>query len=129
MVEYMEKVAHLGEFDYVLKEQEDMVNDPLWRKRIYHGKKDLFDGCDDAHTTPPSSSTADELIKKLSQLKEEFESYCKQMTCLSFKSSKYDMNLVKSHLAKHLQMEKKYVFTIKGNNQYACLANLAISNF
>ena len=33
------------------------------------------------------------------------------------------MNLVKSHLAKHLQMENNNVFTIKRNDQYANLAN------
>ena len=86
-------------------------------------EEDLFFGCNDAHRTRPSDPTADELIKKLSQLKEEFESYDKQMICLGFNSSKYDMNLVKYHWAKHLHMEKDNVFTVKRNNEYACLAN------
>ena len=90
--------------------------DELW-------EEDLFGGCDDAHATRPSDSTADELIKKVSQLKEEIKFCCKQMICLGFNSSKNELNLVKSHLAKHLQMEKDNVFTIKRNNQYVCLAN------
>nr|XP_022301117.1 uncharacterized protein LOC111109328 [Crassostrea virginica] len=143
MVEYMENIANRGEelarkkFDYVLKELEDMIKDPPTELcRISHNdrsdaltegdeswEEDLFDGCDDAYRSQPSDSAADELVKKLIQLKEQFESYCKQMICLGFNSSKYDMNLVKSHLAKHLQMEKDNVFTVKRNNQYACLSN------
>ena len=100
----MGKIANRGEelakkkFDYVLKELEDMIKDPpteLYRIRYDERndplaeedelcEEDLFGGCDDAHTTRPSNSTADELIKKLSQLKEEIESYCKQMICLGF---------------------------------------------
>ena len=86
-------------------------------------EEDLLVGCDDAYRTQPSDSTVDELVKNLSQLKEQFESYCKQMICLGFNSSRYDMNLVKFHLAKRLQMEKDNVFTVKRNNQYACLSN------
>ena len=137
MVEYMVKVANRGEelvkkkFDYVLKDLEDMIMDSpteLCRKS-YNDRRDILTEGDesweedDAYRTRPSDPTADELIKKLGQLKEKFESYCKQMMCLGFNSSKYDMNLVKSHRAKHLHMEKDNVFTVKQNNQYACLAN------
>lgn len=69
-----------------------------------------------------------EELKKMTELfqklKDDLHDYCCQTICLGFNSSKYDLNLVKSHLAKHLQMHapgKK--FTVKRNNQYACLAN------
>jgi hypothetical protein len=66
-----------------------------------------------------------EKMKEVFQkLKDELNDYCRQTICLGFNSSNYDLNLVKSHLAKHLQMHapgKK--FTVKRNNQYACLAN------
>ena len=133
----MVKIANRGEelakkkYDYVLKDLEDMIKDPpteLCRKS-YNDRSDvLTEGDesweeDDAHRKRPSDPSADELIKKLSQLKEEFESYCKQMICIGFNSSKYDMNLVKSHQVKHLNMEKDNVFTVKRKNQFACLAN------
>ena len=43
---------------------------------------------------------------------------------LEFNSSKYDTNLIKSHLARHLEMhEPGQKFTVKRNNSYACMAN------
>ena len=143
MVEYMEKIAYRGEelakkkFDYALKELEYMIKDPpteLCRityddhnDALVEGGKswegDLLGEDDDVPRPRPSDSEVYELIKKLSQLKEEFESYCKQMIRLGFNSSKYDMNLVKSNFAKHLQMEKDNMFTVMRTNQYSCLAN------
>lgn len=57
-------------------------------------------------------------------MKEELDAYCRQTVVLGFNSAKYDMNLVKTHLAKTLDMhELGKNFTVKRNNSYACLAN------
>jgi hypothetical protein len=63
--------------------------------------------------------------KQLLKLQEELEAYCKQTICLGFNSSKYDTNLIKAHLAKHLGMHvsSDKCFTVKRNNQYACISN------
>ena len=59
----------------------------------------------------------------LEELKKELDAYCLQLICLGFNSAKYDLNLVKTHIAKHLDMHNgQKVFTIKRNNQYACLS-------
>ncbi|KAJ8307836.1 hypothetical protein KUTeg_014619 [Tegillarca granosa] len=59
----------------------------------------------------------------LKNLKEELEAYCRQIICLGFNSSKYDINLIKSRLFKHLNMDgSKRAFTVKRNNQYVCLS-------
>jgi hypothetical protein len=58
------------------------------------------------------------------KLKEELDAYCRQTIVLGFSSAKYDMNLVKAHLPKQLDMHGPgKTFTVKRNNSYACLAN------
>ena len=58
------------------------------------------------------------------KFKEELDAYCRQTIVLGFNSAKYDMNLVKAHLAKQLDMHGPgETFTVKRNNSYACLAN------
>lgn len=61
--------------------------------------------------------------KKLSKkLKEEFESYCEQMICIGFNSAKYDINLIKSYLVKHLRLDENGAFVAKRNNVYSCIS-------
>ena len=58
----------------------------------------------------------------IEELKKELDENCLQLICLGFTSAKYNLNLVKTHIAKHLDMhDGQKVFTIKRNNQYACL--------
>ena len=60
----------------------------------------------------------------LEELKKELDAYCLKLIWLGFNSAKYDFNLVKSDIAKHLDMHDGHkVFTIKRNNQYDCLSN------
>ena len=40
----------------------------------------------------------------LEELKKELDAYCLQLICLGFNSAKYDLNLVKTHIAKHVGM-------------------------
>ncbi|CAC5399971.1 unnamed protein product [Mytilus coruscus] len=63
-------------------------------------------------------------VEKEKNIFKKLDAYCRQTVVLRFNSAKYDMNLVKSHLAKQLGMHgsgKK--ITLKRNNSYACLAN------
>ncbi|XP_071137847.1 uncharacterized protein [Mytilus edulis] len=62
--------------------------------------------------------------KVFQKLKEELEAYCQQIIVLGFNSAKYDMNLIKTYIAKSLHMHNPgEKFTVKRNNSYACLAN------
>ena len=63
-------------------------------------------------------------IKRCIKLKDKLDAYCRQLPCISFNGSKYDLNLIKKYLAVHLKMhDSKNMFTVKRNNQYACLSN------
>ena len=63
-------------------------------------------------------------MKQCKKLKDDLDSYCRQIPCISFNGSKYDLNLIKKYLAVHLKMHaSKTIFTVKRNNQYACLSN------
>lgn len=59
--------------------------------------------------------------KFTNKLKEEFEKYCEQMICIDFDSAKYDNNLIKSYLVKHLQLDENEAFVVKHNNFYSCI--------
>lgn len=70
----------------------------------------------------------------LQKMKKKFEMYCEQIPVLGFNSSRYDLNLIKKHIAKHMYMHQTGGITIKKNNSYTCIANdqfkfLDISNY
>lgn len=60
--------------------------------------------------------------KFTNKLKEEFEKYCEQMICIGFISAKYDINLIKSYLVKHLQLDENEAFVVKSINSYSCIS-------
>lgn len=65
----------------------------------------------------------DEEKKCIEKLKLEMEKYCEQIICIGFNSAKYDINLIKSYLIKHLQLDSsKSTLTVKRNNSYACIS-------
>lgn len=45
-------------------------------------------------------------LKQLIELFNDFEDYCEEILVLGFNSSKYDLNLVKSKLAKYLHLHQ-----------------------
>ena len=73
--------------------------------------------------------------KKIEQISNRFDLYCAQLPVLGFNSAKYDLNLVKRYICRHLYMhEDEHAYTIKKNNAYFCIANehfrfLDITNF
>ena len=115
MVDYMQEIAKMGDllprekFKVVFDELDEMIDNPEESLSISHS------------TFTSSQALAHQ--KSLKGVREKLEAYCQQMICLGFNSSKYDMNLIKSHLAMHLNMDKESCFTVKRNNQYACLSN------
>ncbi len=53
----------------------------------------------------------------------KFQGNMGSLPVLGFNSAKYDLNLVKQKLAKHLRLdEQRFGFTIKKNNSYACIS-------
>lgn len=74
-------------------------------------------------------------IEKVKKLMGKLKAYISNIPVLGFNSSKYDLNLVKSKLAKHLNLnEQEHGFTVKKANAYACIATdafkfLDISHF
>ncbi|KAK3097803.1 hypothetical protein FSP39_013348 [Pinctada imbricata] len=114
MVDHMESIAAAGaelareKFKGAYEELEAKINDPV---------SDL--GFQDRE---PTADEVSDRAEALSDLQEELDAYCKQMICLGFNSANYDLNLIKSHIAKYLNLDQVNLFTVKRNNQYACLA-------
>ncbi|WAR06800.1 hypothetical protein MAR_016758 [Mya arenaria] len=53
----------------------------------------------------------------------QMETYMSQVPVLGFNSAKYDLNLIKRYLAKHLNLHQETeTFVVKKNNAYACIA-------
>ncbi|MCG8047556.1 MAG: hypothetical protein N0E48_18330, partial [Candidatus Thiodiazotropha endolucinida] len=51
----------------------------------------------------------------------QLEAYMAQLPVLGFNSAKYDLNLIKRVLAKHLNLEESGTFVVKKNNAYTCI--------
>ncbi|XP_060570376.1 uncharacterized protein LOC132728723 [Ruditapes philippinarum] len=80
------------------------------------------DDDDDYRTFPETSKLMVNLIKRT---REQFETYCHQVPVIGFNSAKYDLNLIKSKLAKCLKLQepKQQKFVVKRNHAYMCLSN------
>lgn len=65
--------------------------------------------------------------KFTNKLKEEFKKYCEQMICIGFNSANYDINLIKSYLVKHLQLDENEAFVVKRNNSYSWIRTKNLS--
>lgn len=64
----------------------------------------------------------EEEARQKSKLKTELVNYCEEMICIGFNSAKYDINLIKNHLIKHLGLDASAdCFVVKRNNVYTCI--------
>ena len=76
-----------------------------------------------------------DIVRQLSSLKGKFEGYCPQLPVLGFNSSRYNLNILKSYIAQHLQLHSDpLAHIIKKMNSYQCISTshlkfLDISNF
>ena len=62
------------------------------------------------------------LRKSLKSLQQKLEEYCARLPVLGFNSAKYDLNVIKAKLAKHLNLEDKNCFVIKRAHAYTCIS-------
>ncbi|XP_033729182.1 uncharacterized protein LOC117318295 isoform X1 [Pecten maximus] len=88
-------------------------------------------GDDDDDETPTDRHRHNQLFK----LRDDLNRYIDQIPVIGFNSAKYDINLIKTKLVKHLNlMEDKASFVVKKCNQYMCISSerfrfIDISNF
>ena len=84
-----------------------------------------------AHTSPTAAATAaprenndpHKFIRKtMLSLRQALDEYCQQLPVLGFNSAKYDLNLIKAKLAKHLRLDQKNGFVIKRSQSYTCIS-------
>ena len=128
MVEYMTKI---GDRTYELAKLHFADAFDQLDKDIANPLRALLEGGDDDDYKLDAFLDDDEILEEkekeknvYQKLKEELDTYCRQTIVLAFNSAKYDMNLIKTHLAKTLDMHRPgETFTVKRNNSYACLAN------
>ena len=61
---------------------------------------------------------------KIQAVLSKFKIYCRQIPVLGFNSAKYDINLIKKHFVKLLELHDcEHQFVVKKNNVYTCIAN------
>ena len=61
-------------------------------------------------------------MKKLSELKQKLEDYCKELAILGFNSSSYDINLIRRYLFQALiEHQEQPKFTVKKSSRYPCI--------
>ena len=61
-------------------------------------------------------------MKKLSELKQKLEDYCKELAVLGFNSSSYDINLLYRYLFQALiEHQEQPKFTVKKSSRYPCI--------
>ena len=61
-------------------------------------------------------------MKKLSELKQKLEDYCKELAILAFNSLSYDINLIRRYLFQALiEHQEQPKFTIKKSFRYPCI--------
>ena len=68
------------------------------------------------------------MYKKVLALQSRFQKYCECVPVLGFNSSKYDLNLVKAKLCKHLRLAEaeSQPFTVKKNNSYLTISTSSL---
>ena len=121
MIEYMQGIATTA------KE----LNKEKWGQQLYQLEQKIQDSMP---LDEDDEGDACE-IAKLKQLYGKLRGYIRQIPVLGFNSAKYDLNLIKTKVAKHLGLhEEEFCFTIKKNNAYACISTenlkfLDISHF
>ena len=119
MEEIAERVYELAEekWGWVLEKIDEKIN----KDNIY--EEEMEDDCTEndleLDEVPEGKTPSHPLQKVYRQL----ETYMSQVPVLGFNSAKYDLNLIKRCLAKHLNLhEETGTFVVKQNNAYTCIA-------
>ena len=97
------------------------------------GDEDIRTKSKTSHVTIDKSITINErqqnvnslLLNEVTKLENDFTKYIEELPVIGFNSGKYDLNLVKKKLMKHLQMYENHQnkFVVKRNNNYICVSN------
>jgi hypothetical protein len=78
---------------------------------------------DDAEEEDEEEAEEEDECKPLRKLYGQFQGYMTQLPVLGFNSAKYDLNLIKQRLAKHLNLhDSTGTFVVKKNNSYTCIS-------
>jgi hypothetical protein len=83
--------------------------------------QNLPKSCNVDNTDDGNQDLGAKMLRKIENLIQKFERYCKQVPVLGYNSARYDLNLVKERLAGHLDMQTD-TFVIKRNNSYICMS-------
>ena len=116
-------IAHLQETDEIRTEFHDFTSD---NSDLEEEEEDIFGDNDGENETTterianPRERFRRTMLNKIENLQARFDSYLSCVPVLGFNSSKYDLNLVKSKLCKHLELANRDIpsFTVKKNNSY-----------
>ena len=107
-----------GEFDRSFIDDQEIEEDyppenPYLNPRVdFHQEQDT-----------PRHDYANRLLRNaLLSLESKLGEYCARLPVLGFNSAKYDLNLIKAKLAKHLDLGDKDTFVIKRANAYTCIS-------
>lgn len=128
MVEYMRKI---GDKTFELAKEKLADIFPQFHSHINNPCPELTLDSDDDDDSQLNMYMDDEELQshiksmkeKNQKLKNDIHAYWRRTVVLGFNSTKYDLNLIKSHLAKELDMRASgQKFTVKRINSYACLA-------
>ena len=126
MVAYMNEIAarvyELAEdkWGWVLEAIDEVIKkDTIDREQLEEEEEDSSeDELDDRDPESPKMKS-----HPLVKIYGEMESYMSQIPVIGFNSAKYDLNLIKSCIAKYLNLhEDSGAFVIKKNNAYTCIA-------
>jgi hypothetical protein len=75
----------------------------------------------------PSESLDDKtrgvVYKRIIKMLDDFNKYCKSVPVLRFNNSRYDIQLGRGEIVKHLNICDNNCFVIKRNNAYVCIAS------
>ncbi len=69
----------------------------------------------------PAETAKSVMYRRLKKLENRFHRYLSQLPVVGFNSGRYDLNLVKIEVGKHLHLTEK-AFVVKRNNSYLCMS-------
>ena len=140
MMDYLRSIskdaytAALDRWENAITELDEKID--YWTKRRASTEADNENDNDEADDEQEDPKTKENnIISQLLTLKGKFEGYCQQLPVLGFNSSRYDLNLLKSFIVHHLQLDSDpLAHVIKKRNSYQCISTenlkfLDMSNF
>ena len=105
-------------WDWVLEAIDAKLNESSEDTEVDSSSEDEL--CDETHQDDSQTKKSSHPLQKIYG---NMETYMAQVPVIGFNSAKYDVNLIKRCLAKHLNMhEDSSAFVVKKNNSYTCIS-------